>query len=718
MELGVVEPGEQVTLRGDESSDPAGGRLTYHWSQLSGNPFPVSFSDNDSEDAFLVRATLTDLGVYQFVLEVENEAGLRSMPDTVAVRVIAIPVAAARVELGVVEPGEQVTLRGDESSDPAGGRLTYHWSQLPGNPFPVSFSDNDSEDAFLVRATLTDLGVYQFVLEVENEAGLRSMPDTVAVRVIAIPMAAARVELGVVEPGEQVTLRGNESSDPAGGRLTYHWSQLPGNPFPVSFSDNDSEDAFLVRATLTDLGIYQFVLEVENEAGLRSMPDTVAVRVIAIPVAAARVELGVVEPGEQVTLRGNESSDPAGGRLTYHWSQLPGNPFPVSFSDNDSEDAFLVRATLTDLGVYQFVLEVENEAGLRSMPDTVAVRVIAIPMAAARVESGVVEPGEQVTLRGNESSDPAGGRLTYHWSQLPGNPFPVSFSDNDSEDAFLVRATLTDLGVYQFVLEVENEAGLRSMPDTVAVEVMEGVFEIFGGVLMEFVWVKPGVFQMGSSSSESGRSSDEGPVHEVEISRGFWLGKYEVTQGQWEAMMETRPWSGRGYVKSDPSHPAVSISWNDVQSFIGRLNDAAGDSLYRLPSEAEWEYACRAGSRTRWSFGDDESVLGDYAWYSASAWDVGEEYAHAVGTKWPNAWGLYDMHGNVYEWVRDWYGADYYDVSPRVDPPGPSSGSYRVGRGGAFDNAARAVRSADRSGFSPGLRGDDVGVRLLRVYNP
>ena len=667
-------------------------------------------------DSLIVTADgYVRFGAEVYLFDVDKEFDVELMFDA---PVAEIPVAAARVELGVVEPGEQVTLRGNESSDPAGGRLTYHWSQLSGNPFPVSFSDNDSEDAFLVRATLTDLGVYQFVLEVENEAGLRSMPDTVAVEVMALPVAVARVESGVVEPGEQVTLRGNESSDPAGGRLTYHWSQLPGNPFPVSFSDNDSEDAFLVRATLTDLGVYQFVLEVENEAGLRSMPDTVAVEVMALPVAVARVESGVVEPGEQVTLRGNESSDPAGGRLTYHWSQLPGNPFPVSFSDNDSEDAFLVRATLTDLGVYQFVLEVENEAGLRSMPDTVAVEVMALPVAVARVESGVVEPGEQVTLRGNESSDPAGGRLTYHWSQLPGNPFPVSFSDNDSEDAFLVRATLTDLGVYQFVLEVENEAGLRSMPDTVAVEVMEGVFEIFEGVLMEFVWIKPGVFQMGSSSSESGRSSDEGPVHEVEISRGFWLGKYEVTQGQWEAVMGTRPWSGRGYVESDPSHPAVSISWNDVQSFISRLSDAAGDSLYRLPSEAEWEYACRAGSRTRWSFGDDESQLTDYAWYSASAWDVGEEYAHAVGTKWPNAWGLYDMHGNVYEWVEDWYGADYYDVSPRVDPPGPSSGSYRVGRGGAFDNAAWAVRSADRSGFSPGLRGDDVGVRLLRIYNP
>ena len=140
-----------------------------------------------------------------------------------------------------------------------------------------------------------------------------------------------------------------------------------------------------------------------------------------------------------------------------------------------------------------------------------------------------------------------------------------------------------------------------------------------------------GVFQMGSPDSEEGHRDSEGPVHEVEISRGFWLGKYEVTQGQWEAVMEETPWSGRSGVRENSSHPAVYISWDDVHAFIGRLNDAAGDSLYRLPMEAEWEYACRAGTSTRWSFGNDESDLTDYAWYEDNAEDAGEDYAHAVG---------------------------------------------------------------------------------------
>ena len=204
-------------------------------------------------------------------------------------------------------------------------------------------------------------------------------------------------------------------------------------------------------------------------------------------------------------------------------------------------------------------------------------------------------------------------------------------------------------------------------------------------------------------------------MHEVEISQGFYLGKYEVTQGEWESVMGTTPWSGESYVQEHPSHPAVYISWNDVQAFVEKLNDAAGSVVYRLPSEAEWEYACRAGTSTRWSFGDDESQLTDYAWYRANARDVGERYGHAVGTKLPNPWGLYDMHGNVWEWVQDWYSSSYYNSSPRVDPPGPSSGSARVRRGGNFLNSARIVRSAFRDAYSPGDRRHDIGVRLLRI---
>ena len=235
---------------------------------------------------------------------------------------------------------------------------------------------------------------------------------------------------------------------------------------------------------------------------------------------------------------------------------------------------------------------------------------------------------------------------------------------------------------------------------------------------MEFVWIEPGVFQMGAPESERGDCDwcgSEGPVHEVEISQEFYMGKYEITQGQWEAVMGTTPWAGEDYVQEHPSHPAVYISWYDVRAFIDRLNGAEGDLLYRLPTEAEWEYACRAGTTTRWSFGDDESQLTDYAWYDVNTKDAGENYPHAVGTKLPNSWGLYDMHGNVAEWVQDWYDGDYYNSSPRVDPPGPDIGTDRVIRSSGSFGDAQTMRSASRVYDSPDSGYNATGVRLVRI---
>ena len=226
---------------------------------------------------------------------------------------------------------------------------------------------------------------------------------------------------------------------------------------------------------------------------------------------------------------------------------------------------------------------------------------------------------------------------------------------------------------------------------------------------MEFVWIRPGSFKMGSPSSELGcdgksrHCKDEGPVHKVEISQGFWLGKYEVTQGQWKAVMGRNPSEFQG----DDQRPVERVSWHDVHAFIGRLNDAEGDSLYRLPSEAEWEYACRAGSSARWA----GKRLSDHAWYRTNS----RYGTKAVGGKSPNRWGLHDMHGNVSEWVQDWYDENYYASSPRVDPSGPASGSYRVLRGGHFISSAQHVRSALRYHTSPSNNNGHFGVRLVRV---
>jgi len=217
----------------------------------------------------------------------------------------------------------------------------------------------------------------------------------------------------------------------------------------------------------------------------------------------------------------------------------------------------------------------------------------------------------------------------------------------------------------------------------------------------DFVWIEPGTFVMGSAPDEPGREPDEAQ-HTVTISRGFWMGKCEVTQRQWAAVMGNNPSALPG-----ENLPVEYVSWYEVQDFIRRLNELEGAD-YRLPTEAEWEYACRAGTTTVYSLGDDPAGLDAYAWYQADS----EGRTHDVGTKKPNAWGLYDMHGNVWEWCQDWVGP--YPLSSVTDPTGSPGGKTRVGRGGSMGVGSGMCRSADRSAADPENRGADLGFRLCR----
>ena len=219
---------------------------------------------------------------------------------------------------------------------------------------------------------------------------------------------------------------------------------------------------------------------------------------------------------------------------------------------------------------------------------------------------------------------------------------------------------------------------------------------------MEFVWIPAGEFLMGSASYEEGRDSDE-RQHEVRISQGFWMGKYEVTQGEWESVMGANP---SFFDECGSRCPVETVSWRDVQEFIRSLNERATGRgyRYRLPTEAEWEYAARAGTS-----GVRHGELDEVAWYSGNS----DLATHKVGQKRPNAWGLHDMLGNVWEWTGDWYGE--YPAGKVTDYGGPSTGSYRVYRGGSWTNYARNVRSATRHVHSPGIHPNIIGFRLVRT---
>jgi len=261
------------------------------------------------------------------------------------------------------------------------------------------------------------------------------------------------------------------------------------------------------------------------------------------------------------------------------------------------------------------------------------------------------------------------------------------------------------------------------------------------------VWIPAGEFMMGSHLSgheiqsrygedgeddetEAEALGDEHPRHEVRFTKGFWLGRYQVTNQEFRRFVEATgyratetalalfkdtelgvlcmdaSWREPGWAVQD-DQPVVCVSWDDAQAYMMWLNEK-GIGVFRLPTEAEWEYACRAGSRTVFCFGDDDALLGDYAWYR----DNSEREPLTVGQKKPNAWGLYDMHGNVEEWCQDWWG-DYPSGSV-TDPTGPGSGPRRVSRGGAQLLGPIFCRSASRGGRKQDCGASYVGFRLCR----
>ena len=240
--------------------------------------------------------------------------------------------------------------------------------------------------------------------------------------------------------------------------------------------------------------------------------------------------------------------------------------------------------------------------------------------------------------------------------------------------------------------------------------------------------IPAGKFTMGDLASEEVA---------VTLTKPFWLGKTEVTQGQWKQVMGTAPWKDGGYAWADWTDkdcPAICVSWMEAKTFCQKLTDLkrkagklpAGES-YRLPTEAEWEYACRAGTTTEWSFGNEEEQLDEYAWFvDSDPWGAGGpsffsfarwldgsagSFARKVGMKKPNPWGLYDMHGNVFEWCSDWYGEK---LLGGADPVGPGGGSDRVLRGGSWWDDPILCRSACRDLYDPSPRSNDLGFRVAR----
>jgi len=221
---------------------------------------------------------------------------------------------------------------------------------------------------------------------------------------------------------------------------------------------------------------------------------------------------------------------------------------------------------------------------------------------------------------------------------------------------------------------------------------------------MEFVSIPAGSFKMGGDKTLEQAEDHENPIHTVRFSKSILMGKYAVTQGQWSEVMNNNP---SGF--KDDLRPVETVSWNDVQAYIKELNNKEKTDCYRLPTEAEWEYAARAGSESVYAFDSETSALDQYAWYRKNS----QNRTHPVGLLGSNTWGLYDMHGNVHEWCQDWFDREYYAQSPSQSPCGPAKGLAKSLRGGDWGSDEWYCRCASRSLGSPDRRSNRVGFRLV-----
>ena len=321
---------------------------------------------------------------------------------------------------------------------------------------------------------------------------------------------------------------------------------------------------------------------------------------------------------------------------------------------------------------------------------TVTVDIIELVITTGSMPTGVVGQPYNLTLEAEGASTPV-------WSISAGS-LPPGLSLEPATG--LISGTPTEKGKTTFTVTLAS--GGQTTARQMSITVVPGDLG-FGFGDDQFSLIQPGTFQMGSTNG----GADEEPVHEVNITQPFYIQKTEVTQGQWQSVMGTNP-SARS--SCGDTCPVEKVSWNDVQSFLVALNAANPGSNFRLPTEAEWEYAARAG--TTGDYGGTEQA-DDMGWYSDNSGAI----THFVGFKQANAWGLYDMHGNAYEWVQDWHSADYYGVSPADDPTGPLGGTQRVLRGGSANQAAVEARSANRYRATPSNKGFTIyyGFRLART---
>ncbi len=511
------------------------------------------------------------------------------------------------------------------------------------------------------------------------------------------PVASAGPDQ-TVSVNTNVTLNGSGSFDQDNNIVSYQWQQIDG----PSVELNNAYTAIANFTASVAIGsTLTFRLIIIDADGLQST-DTCSVTVEQLnhnPIANAGPDQSVIA-NATVVLNGSGSFDPDNNIVSYQWQQIYGPS--VTLNDADTAIASFTASVESD-STLLFMLTVTDADGLQST-DTCSVTVPQpnqSPVANAGPDQSV-SVNSTVTLYGAGSTDPNNDIVSYHWQQKSGT-YPYVTLTNAETAIAQFTATVPIGRVLTFELTVTDATGLQSTDSCdVSVSVISSPIT---DLLNSMIYLPAGTFMMGREGEYAAT-----PVHQVNV-QGFGIGAYEVTQAQYKAVMGENPsyYQGPSYPNSE-NRPVELVSWDNAREFCAALSAVTGRN-FTLPSEAQWEYACRAGSDTLFSFGDDDSLLGNYAWYILNSGNQ----THYVGTKLPNAWGLYDMHGNVSEWCLDSWHEDYTGAPSDGSAWEPDAGIDRVLRDNSFAFSASDLHLARRTYSHQYTGTNSWGFRIVEI---
>jgi len=686
----------------------------------SGNVSPFSLM----VDRELVSEANTTYHVTSFVGDRESPPS-----DSVTVRIPLLELSAPQPSW---TPSPELG-NGTLSWEPVTGAVYYYIEMSDFSPTfgfsPFSWTNETTNDIILL-----DVGSYFFRIQAWNGMAHGNMSDVVNVSIFQeYPILdAPLLSVGLINGTGNLTLTWTEVDNATGYMLTHDGisSSISNTPMTMLTSLPDGNHSFHVRGVN------------EQVWGPNSTTVTITIDVPHPPTSAPTMTIppSSSSPFFTITWSRVEFAD------RYVVQEVLGDGGPGNTMEHTSLERYM---TLTDRseGRYLFRVKGVNDDGEGAWSEwgNITVSPPEIPVEETPDEEGPEEPGEEPVPPPLQAPviiaiEPFFDSSRLSWESVPG---AINYSIRDTEGTLWTGTTNSkDLCCHHIDEMFSYSVGVTDAWNRTTWSPQFSGFHSYGGYSFNISGtvtsvrvIPPGSFLMGTPETEEGRLSNEGPVHRVNITGPLMMSTYEITKEQWTALMGTEPWAGRPYNNLNATSPAVYVTWSDAVNYTIAFNELYRTNNWsyraRLPTEAEWEYACRAGTTTPFSF-DDPDHISYHAWYVENAWALNETYAHDVGLKDPNPWGLHDMHGNVFEWVLDWYHPSYEGApdngSPMLAPPGYNAsndtywdsdwydpddplgdgtnsigdGLHHVFRGGDMGTSAEYLRSGFRYDLDPG----------------